>query len=344
MRILIVGYDMEGALERYCVSALRKMGHEVQYHDVYGQITARCRFLYTPVLYDVEQAVLRRGFNRRLGGLVKSWSPDVVFVFKGLELTPETLANLRKLPNRPLLINWNADNPFDYATFNTSRQLIEGISHFDYYFIWDRDLFKPLQEAGARAIEYLPFGYDAALHHPVELTDQEEHDLQAQLCFVGNYTPERAEMLSRLARSYTLSIWGVSWNERLAAQDPLREALCGGWTYGEAMCRVFGAADIVMNFIRAQNGDSHNMRTFEAPAAGAFMLSTRTRDQLVWLPEKVGAAYFSDPDEMEAQVAYYLAHPDERQRIAAEGHRLITQGKNTYYDRMQQLIEVIESF
>ncbi len=344
MRILIVGYDMEGALERYCVSALRKMGHEVRYHDVYGQITARCRFLYTPVLYDIEQAALRWGFNRRLGELVKSWQPDVVFVFKGLELAPETLANLRKLPNRPLLINWNADNPFDYDTFNTSRQLIKNIPHFDCYFIWDRDLIKPLQEAGAKAVEYLPFGYDEALHRKIELSDQEKRDLQSQVCFVGNYTQERADLLARVARSYKLNIWGVSWNERLPANDPLRDALRGGWTYGEAMSRAFGAANIVLNFIRAQNGDSHNMRTFEAPAAGAFMLSTRTRDQLNWLPEKVGAGYFADPDEMESQVAYYLNHAGEREQIAAEGHRLIMQGGHTYYDRMRRLVDVVEAF
>jgi spore maturation protein CgeB len=320
------------------------MGHDVRYHDLHEHIGRPSRFLYTPVLSDLEQAVLRPRYNRRLIALIKAWKPDLVFVFKGLELHVSTLARLRQLANRPLLINWNPDNPFDDSPSNTSRQLKKSIAHYDVYFIWDRDLFKPLQEAGAGQVEYLPFGYDASLHRPINLTAKEQTDLHSQICFVGNYTPERAEMLARLGRSHKLNIWGVNWKERLPGSDPLRETLRGGWTYGEAMSRVFGAADIVMNFIRAQNGDSHNMRTFEAPAAGAFMLSTRTRDQLTWLPEKVGAAYFADPDEMEAQAAYYLAHPGERQQIAAEGHRLITQGGHTYYDRMRQLINVVESF
>jgi spore maturation protein CgeB len=110
-----------------------------------------------------------------------------------------------------------------------------------------------------------------------------------------------------------------------------------------AMARVFQAADIVMNFIRPQNGQAHNMRTFEAPAIGAFMLATRTREQLGWLAEGEAAAYFADAEEMRDKVAYYVHRPEERERIAAEGHRRITTGKHTYTERIRQLMSVVEA-
>lgn len=341
MRILIVGYDTPGALERYCAAALSDLGHEVRYHDLYEGLVRHCRFRETPVLSDIEQAILRGQYNRRLVQAVGDWRPDVVFVFKGVELTAPTLSRLRALRNRPLLVNWNPDNPFDFPTANTNRHLIASIPAYDVYFIWDRDLFGPLRDAGARHVEYLPFGYDPEHHHPVELSASEREALGSQICFVGGYTPERAALLARLA-DFEIGIWGTNW-DRLPPGSPLRECLRGGWTWGLEMSKAFSAADIVMNFIRAQNGQAHNMRTFEAPAAGAFMLSTRTRDQVNWLPEGVGAAYFSDPEEMRARVAYYLDHPDERKRIASEGHRRITGGGHTYLDRMRRWVEVVES-
>ena len=157
---------------------------------------------------------------------------------------------------------------------------------------------------------------------------------------MGGYTPERAALLSRLSK-HNVRLWGTGW-ERLPADSPLRGSLRGGWTWGEEMSKAFSAADIVLNVIRAQNGQAHNMRTFEAPACGAFMLSTHTRDQLAWLPDGIGAGYYLSIDELAEKVAYYLRHEDERAQIAAEGHRLIVEGGHTYHDRMQTLIETLE--
>ena len=102
MRILIVGYDTPGALERYCAAALRSLGHEVFYHDLHHELIRHCRFRQTPVLSDLEQAALRGRFNRRLVQVVESRRPDMVLVFKGVELAAATLERLRALPDRPL--------------------------------------------------------------------------------------------------------------------------------------------------------------------------------------------------------------------------------------------------
>jgi spore maturation protein CgeB len=340
MQILIVGTDTPGALERYCAAALRSLGHEVSYHDLHNELIRYCRFRQTPVLSDIEQAALRGRFNRRLIQAVERGRPDLVLVFKGVELAATTLERLRALPGRPVLANWNPDNPFDFPTANTNRQVIASIPAYDVYFIWDKDLFVPLREAGARQVAYLPFGYDPAHHHPVRLTEEARTDLYSEVCFVGGYTPERAALLRRLSE-HKIRLWGTGW-ERLPSDSALRPYLQGGWTWGEEMARAFGATEIVLNEIRAQNGQAHNMRTFEAPACGAFMLSTRTRDQVGWLPEGVGAGYYQDMDELAEKVAYYLESPGERMRIAAEGHRLIVEGKHTYHDRMRELIETLE--
>lgn len=342
MNILIAGSDTPGALEQYCAAALREAGHTIHYCDLYDQMYRYCHFLETPVVAGIERSYWRRHYNVRLLKLVKTLRPDLVFVFKGLEIYPDTLQKIRLSKPRPLLINWNPDSPFDYATHNTSRHLVESISLFDCYLIWDTDLFSPLTEVGAQKVVYLPFGYARGQHIRVDLEDGDRKNLQTQICFVGGYTAERASLLELLAQQHTVGIWGTGWN-RLPTASPLRGCIRGGWTWGYEMSKVFCAAEIVMNFIRPQNGNAHNMRTFEAPATGAFMLSTRTRDQEGWLPEKIGAEYFADPLEMADKATYYLAHPVEREQIAQVGYDLIMTGEHSYHDRMRQLIGIVST-
>lgn len=339
MRILIVGSDTGGALEQYCATAFQRMGHETHYYDVHARITARARFLAVPVLSELELAWLRQGFNRGLLPVVKRWKPDLIFVFKGIDLWPDTLSSVRAQANRPILINWNPDSPFDFATANTSRGLVTSIPFYDAYFIWDRDLFTPIREAGGQRVEYLPFGYDPEHHHPVDSPVEK----YCQIAFVGNYSPERSEMLLLLATSFDVGIWGGNWRTYLRPNNPLLGCLRSSGTYGEAMSQVYSAAQVGINFLRAQNGQAHNMRTFEVPAIGTALLSTRSRDQIGWMPENEAAVYFSSPEEMVQQASSLLADDAMRKTVAKSGHHVITSGHHTYYDRMMAIMDTVET-
>ena len=52
------------------------------------------------------------------------------------------------------------------------------------------------------------------------------------------------------------------------------------------------------------------------------------------------AAFFGSPEEFVAKVRSYLPRDDDRSKIAAEGHRKITQGRHTYADRLTEIIEL----
>lgn len=341
MHILIVGMDTPGALERYCARGLRAPGHEVSFFDLHEELAAKARFMQTPVLAEIEQSWLRGPYNRRLLQRVRDLRPDLVLVIKGIEIEPATLKAIRVMPGAPLLLNWNPDSPFDAAVSNSSPGLLASIQHYDCYFTYDSRLFDLLKAQGARRVEWLPFGYDAAEHHPVELDAAGRARFGSELCFVGAYSPERAEHLSALA-DFDLAIWGPNW-ERLASSSPLHRHLRGHYLAGEEMSAAFSGAQIVLNFLRAQNALSHNMRTFEAPASGAFMLASHSPDQAQWLPPGEAAAYFSTLEEMRAQVVYYLRQEEERHAIAAEGHRRMLTGAHSYHHRMQQILTLVHS-
>jgi spore maturation protein CgeB len=90
------------------------------------------------------------------------------------------------------------------------------------------------------------------------------------------------------------------------------------------MIKAFMTTKIVLNFIRAQNGSAHNMRSFEVPASGAFLLTQRTDDQgSRFFKEHESVACFATKDELISHIRYYLAHNQERAAIARNGHAAV---------------------
>jgi spore maturation protein CgeB len=82
------------------------------------------------------------------------------------------------------------------------------------------------------------------------------------------------------------------------------------------------------------------MRTFEAPACGAFLLNERTPEHLTLLQEDRDAAYFSSEAELVDKVRYYLSRESERERIRRSGYKTITKGGNTYKDRLNRIVRL----
>ena len=86
--------------------------------------------------------------------------------------------------------------------------------------------------------------------------------------------------------------------------------------YGIAMIKAFRFSKIVLNFIRDQNMDAHNMRTIEVPAAKAFLMTERTAEQArVLFTEGKHLECFESIDELVRKIKFYLVNDDERLKI-----------------------------
>jgi spore maturation protein CgeB len=113
--------------------------------------------------------------------------------------------------------------------------------------------------------------------------------------------------------------------------------------------KVFNASDININLHSSHErdgvdpfGDFLNPRTFELAASGVFQLV----DQRSLLPEAfdVGSEIvtFSSVRELKEQIEYYLAHPEERGRIAQAG-RARALKDHTYTARLKQMLSIVFS-
>ena len=91
-------------------------------------------------------------------------------------------------------------------------------------------------------------------------------------------------------------------------------------------------------FNRSINGDA-NMRVFEALCSGSCLVTDRVPDLAkLGLVDGVHFAGYNGPGDAEELVRHLLAHPEERERIAAAGRDEVI-ARHTYAHRMETLLK-----
>lgn len=157
---------------------------------------------------------------------------------------------------------------------------------------------------------------------------------------------KRAEILNTVA-SFNLRIFGDRrWKELLpeeiviAPDDPTTEF---PFSYGSvALQETYRQTRINLNITRYQVRTGVNQRVFDVPASGGFLL-TDFREEIPELFEiDREIVCYNDPEEAHDKITYYLAHPEERNRILTAARKRILQ-EHTYPHRMDRLLQSVEA-
>jgi spore maturation protein CgeB len=336
--ILYLGEAGWGRLSWSFRRAFESLGCDVHFEDVTGRFETRLLpsgSLPARIAFRALRPILPRLIESRIRQAVRRRRYDLVFTHKPMLLRAAFLQELRDTLAAPLFM-FHPDDPLDEHPSRNNANTRAAIAVTDCFFAWARYRMPALLEHGARRVEYLPFAYDPALHHPSFATGG-AGEFPA-VAFVGSFSEERAEWLDHVA-DRDLGIWGHLWTGRAARRYPrLRAAVKGPPQPGPAVSRIYARSGIGLNLIQVYpNG--HNMRTFEAPASGGFVMSTRTTELLELFAEDREVVCFESPDELRSKVAFYLARPEARARIARAGwERVLTE---TYAKRAATVLGVL---
>lgn len=271
---------------------------------------------------------------------VAKTKPDLILILKGWFFSPSMLAYMRKAHPETILFCFNPDNPFNTWHFGSNNSWItKSIPLYDAYFIWGKFLIDQLKSSGAPRVYYLPFAYDPEIDYPVRPTPEDKAQLGSDIVFVGTWDKEREFWLSHLT-DFNLGIWGGDYWITRCKNKKLRQCYKGNAEHGEFLSKVLASCKISLNILRLQNKTSHNLRTFESPACGAFVLAERSAEAQGFFAEGKEAAYFSTPAELKEKVIYYLDHQQEREKIAEAGYQRLRSSGYTYLESVQQILQV----
>ncbi|MBL0173773.1 MAG: glycosyltransferase [Ignavibacteria bacterium] len=296
---------------------LERLGCEVEIFDYRRSFFSTGASL--PLVSAATRRVNARMMNRAFIEAAKRFRPDLVLFLKGETITASAIREVKAACN-PVLAQWYPDGPFNVEVKNATRESIASIPLFDLYYIYARSLMQPLRDAGARRVEYLPFCYDPDMLRPPEhVSDDDIRKYATDVVFAGTWEPMRQWWLEEIP-GFNLSIWGNMW-DRVPPGAPIRAKWKGSAVYGEEISKLFAVSKIHLNFLRAQNSDSNNVRSFEIPGFGGFLLTQRSREQAEELfVEGAEIACFSTGEELREKIRWYLDHDDERLAIAQRGH------------------------
>jgi spore maturation protein CgeB len=271
MRLLIVGSDKVFAIENFYVKYLKEAAVEIRlftaqsiFYDYY-----QASILHK-ILFRVGVSPILRKINDQFRQVITEFEPQVIFIFKGMEIFPESLEWAKQRGIK--LVNLNPDNPFLFTGKGSgNKNVTDSIPLYDLHFTYDGDIKKELEHKYKIPTATLPFGFDLSDDLYNECAMQQE---VKKVCFLGNPDDQRAAFIEQLAAQMPIDVYGNNWSQfvtskHITVHDPV---------YGDKLWKTLYRYRVQLNLMRIHNPNSHNMRSFELPGVGGIGLFPYTID------------------------------------------------------------------
>ncbi len=341
LRILVVLPLYGGSLPigRYCVQALRSLGHLVETFEAPAFFEGYKALEQLRVGMD-RLDYLQNGYIQLLSTAVlakaETFEPDLVLALAQAPMSRQVLKRLRrdKVPTAMWFVE-------DYKVFSYWRGFAP---LYDYFAIIQKGAFEEeLETIGVTNHLYLPLAAQPDFHQPLTLSAADKRTFGSDLSFLGAGYPNR-RLAFRELQGYDFKIWGNDWDG-----EPILQAIIqrdGARIEPEECVKIFNATTINLNLhssikkgVLVGDGDFVNPRTFELACCRSFQLVDR-RSLLPELFADDELATFGSMDELFEKIDYFLLHPEEREDFARRGQRRVLK-EHTYAVRMQTLLDFV---
>ncbi len=334
--VLCVGATFPGANSLSLFQGFKSLGFQVMtvktdipFYQYSLLERAYMRLVGKPYPYKYEQ------FNAEIMRLLKTKTPEILFVVKGLWVSAETIAYAKKLGVKT--IHFHPDFLFD-DRYHTSKVLNNAITAYDVVVTPKVTEVSKYQELGCAQVLQIQYAFDPAIHRPVPISEADKMRYGANLTFVGRMEEQRAFWLNEIAKQNAdLKVWGTNW-QKLPSNMELRNYCTFQGVYTEDMAKVFGASDVALGFLTHLSNEQHTARTFEIPACRGFLLTERTEEQKALFIEGEEADFFSTTEELLEKVAFYRAKPELRESIRQKGYEKVLLLDATYTRRVKEIL------
>lgn len=335
MKIMVIGSNEVYAMEHFFIKHLNSFeGNEAfllptnewlktklnLYHKIERRISKSINFLYNGLNHFVIEQIDQR-------------KPDVILIFKGMELYPDTLAQIRK--KGILLSNFNPDHPFILSSRGSgNNNVIKSIKYYDLHFCYSEQVANRIITEYKVPSVFLPFGYEFPENWEFSFPEAEK----MALCFIGTVDPIRLKIVKHLLKAnIPIQVFGSNWHKHINSNSYTNLQI-GNPVYGLDFWLQAIQFRVQLNIFRPHNVGSHNMRTFEMPAVGAILLTPDSHEQRKFFEADREVFYYSKVEEI-IEMTNYLLLLDKDQanqiRIQARNRSLLS--KYSYKDRVETI-------
>jgi len=313
--------------------AFRLLGYHtdtILSHNLYRDWLEYCRFFsiingVPNWSYTSDDVVKRASFNSVLS--VMESDPDALIIIDGTSVHKEAWQWFKRLGIPTIIIG--TESPYQDKFLTRSATMA------------DKTFVNEKTTAKKTGLEYLPLGYDGEVHHPMMVSTTFRHDV----VFVGSGFKEREELLGAVDwNGIDFVLYGyykIDHSHKLApyykdVMIPNAEAAL-----------LYNGAKISINLNRISvdyegvaiipEAESLSPRVYEIAANGGFMISEYRPE----IDEIFGdlVPTFSDGEQLDELISYWLPKDRERQEIGAELAKIAK--KHSYVERAKRVVRYI---
>ena len=337
MKILIIGSNQVWSIENFFYKHFIEAGIIVELFPAQKQFYNYYHSsLFNKMIFRMGVSTIYKIINREIIESIRIFKPNIVWVFKGMEVLPQTIVWMKKQGIK--VVNYNPDNPFLFTGKGSGNINVKtSIGLYDLHFTYNLEIKKQIEQKYHLPCYWLPFGFEISeeLYNKSKL---ENEIIKAS--FVGNPDKERAAFFKALAnKNIEIDIYGNDWrkylhNKNITIFNPV---------YGDDLWIKLRTYRVQLNPLRPHNRDSHGMRSFEVPGIGGIMLAARTTDHIQFFEEGKEAFFYDSVTTAASTIQQILQFPFDQAdsiRISARNRSLNSQ--YSYQDRTMLVLKIIK--
>jgi len=323
VRILYIGESWLGSCARSLKEALARRG-DIELDEINEDaFFPKPRSRWLRALLRATTLAYRREFEREVLRRVEVLRPEVVVTYKGYPVHAPLLDAIRQ--RGALTVNVYPDcSPHKHG--DAHRRAVGAYDLVISTKSYHPGLWSTVYGYANRCV-FVAQGYDPVLH----LVDRPPTDFASDVMLVATHRPSYERLMTELAGELgdpriSVTIGGHGW-------EACRDSLPTSWRFrGPVQGRSYVSllrqgriciAPLTREAIvdgKSQPGDVDTTRTYELAAAHCFFIHRRT-DFARSLYAEDEVPMYENAAQLAELIRYYLAHDDERARMAAAAHR-----------------------
>ena len=310
LRILVLGSARWWRMEASVARALVRANHDVLLIDD------------RKLKRNVGRAITQRWVRWRS----KRFNPQFVFLGKCLGLNIDTVEEV--IAGRQNAM-WYLDPQYYGETHRPEvAHVLKVAQRTDRFFVTG------FEDEWARHGTNAAFLPAAALGEVKPVAPDARYD--ADVAFTGSaYDADRARFLIELSRHFRVRVWGNGW-------ERYRDALSWGGRHveGREFATVCSSARVVLGInptVASAATNYASNRMWMSMLVGGFYMGQRTPGMDRMAIDGVHCAWYENLDACIAKISWYIAHPEERERIRREGERFV-RSHHTFDQRIHNIL------
>ncbi|BCE00605.1 glycosyltransferase family protein [Marinicellulosiphila megalodicopiae] len=263
---------------------------------------------------------------------------DLIFIYRGTHIYPNTIKKLKK--TGAIVFGYNNDDPFSphYPKYFW-RHFVRSINQYDHIFSYRNKNLNDYNKVGYENTSILRSYY---LKNKNFLMSKKtvKKSLMSDVVFIGHFENDgRDQVILHILKSgVALKLYGTSWDKSPLINEIKKFTGEINPVYSNYN-KVLNGAKIALVFLSKLNNDTYTRRVFEIPATKTLMLSEYTEDLASLYQPGEEILFFTDKNQCVNIIKDLLKKPELIKKISDQAYCRLMNDGHEVYDRVSEIIK-----